>query len=123
MTQPITRQIHGILDYVFAAALVATPFVLKFAFTLASSAMWAFAIFETVVTLCTRAEWGVVKKIPYKTHLLLDAVGGVTLLALPWVLGFSGNVPALIAFSVFGLIALGAFALSKPEEMGEVRAA
>ena len=123
MTQPITRQVHGILDYVFAAALVATPFVLSFALTLPAFVMWGFAVFETVVTLCTRAEWGLLKKIPYKTHLLLDAVGGVTLLALPWLLGFSGNVPALAAFSVFGLIALGAFALSKPEEMGEIRAA
>jgi hypothetical protein len=30
------------------------------------------------------AEWGVVKVLPYKAHLAIDAVTGVAALAAPW---------------------------------------
>lgn len=48
------------------------------------------------------------KKVPYKTHLMLDTVVGAAAIAMPWLLGFA-NKPA--AHSVI----FGAGLLSEPD--------
>ncbi|WP_201981768.1 hypothetical protein [Hymenobacter rubidus] len=40
------------------------------------------------LTACTRAEWGLVKAVPFKTHLTLDVVTALTSLSAPWLLVF-----------------------------------
>lgn len=40
-------------------------------------------------SMMTRYELGVIKLIPFKTHLLLDLLSGIFLAASPWILGFS----------------------------------
>jgi hypothetical protein len=68
-------------------------------------------------TLFTRAEWGVVKVLPYKAHLAIDAITGVAALAAPWMLGFSNDRRARNTFLSMGVTALVVTLLSRPEEM------
>ncbi len=118
MTQPISRPQHGIADYGFVpvAALAPTLFGFKDE-PKAASLSRGMAATALLTSLATRAEWGAVKKLPYRGHLALDVVSGVAAIAAPWVLGFANNRRARNAFLGFGAFALAVTALSRPEEM------
>ncbi len=122
MSQPIPRSAHGVLDYVYAAALAASPFLFGFTHVReASLAAWAFAAVVLIVTLLTRFEAGVWRVVPYRMHLLGDVLGNVLMLAAPWMLGFADESAARNTFLGFGLLGLVAVALSRTDEMGSVR--
>jgi hypothetical protein len=44
-----------------------------------------------VSSLFTRAEWGPIPIMPYKAHLAIDTLGGLTALTAPWLFGFAKN--------------------------------
>ncbi|HEX8464221.1 MAG TPA: hypothetical protein VF627_06335 [Abditibacterium sp.] len=54
---------------------------------------------------------------PFKMHLVLDTLGGLTGLAAPWVFGFSKNAKARKTFLAMGVFGLVAGLLSEPDEM------
>ncbi len=88
----VTKHIHAYLDYPVAIALFALPFLLglgesnPLAFYL--SVITGVAAF--VLTLLTDHHLGVVRILSYKLHITVDALVGITFLAAPFVLGFSG---------------------------------
>ncbi|MBC6613038.1 hypothetical protein H8B15_19100 [Hymenobacter sp. BT507] len=118
MQKPISRRQHGFTDYSYIPLALALP---KLA---------GFEEEETAVTLTrvlagniltsslfTRAEWGLFKKIPFKTHLVLDVAVAVVAASSPWLFGFSKNKAARNSFLALGAFGLMAGTLSKPEEM------
>lgn len=88
----ITRTIHAYLDYPVAFGLMIAPFILQ----LGSSsplAIWlsvATGAAALVLTLLTDHHLGVWRVIPYSLHVAVDFVVGLTFLAAPIVLGFTG---------------------------------
>lgn len=88
----ITRNIHAYLDYPVALSLMAAPFLLQ----LGSSNPLAFwlafgtGIAAFALTLLTDHQLGVFRVLPYSFHLAVDGIVGVTFLAAPILLGFSG---------------------------------
>ena len=88
----VTRQVHAYIDYPVAISLMAMPFLLN----LGSShplAKWlsvAIGVAALVLTLLTDHETGVVKVLPYGFHVAVDRIVGITFVAAPFVLGFSG---------------------------------
>lgn len=88
----VTKQIHAYLDYPVAVALMILPFLLG----LGSSNPFALqlslivGIAALVLTLLTDHHLGVYRVIPYKVHLLVDFLVGVTFVAAPFILSFSG---------------------------------
>ena len=88
----ITKTIHAYLDYPVALSLMAAPFILSLgnsnplAFWL--SAVTGIAAF--ILTMLTDHHLGLVRIIPYKIHLLVDMIVGLTFLSAPSLLGFSG---------------------------------
>ncbi len=88
----VTRKIHAFLDYPVAIALIALPFVLQ----LGSShplALWlsvATGIAAFILTVFTDHELGVIRVLPYPLHVAVDFAVGVTFVAAPFVLGFTG---------------------------------
>jgi hypothetical protein len=102
----IPTRIHGILDYLVGALLVAAPWLFDFdrggAETWIPVLLGAAAI---VYSLFTDYELGVVRRIPMPTHLTLDLVSGVLLAVSPWLFGFSDYVwqPHLL----LGLVEIG----------------
>ena len=75
----ITKTIHAYLDYPVAVALMALPFV----FGLGSSNLLALqlsvaaGIAAFILTLLTDHKLGVYKIIPFKVHLIVDAIVGI----------------------------------------------
>ncbi len=118
MNKPISRKQHGFTDYSYIPLVATAPETVGFTDN------------ETATTLCrvlsggilasslfTRAEWGLFKTMPYKTHLTLDTLNGALAVAAPWLFGFSKNTRARNTFLAIGAFGLMAGLLSKPGEM------
>ena len=102
----IPTRVHGMLDYLVGALLIAAPWL--FDFNRGGAETWVPVILGAGVilySLFTDYELGAVRRIPMPTHLMLDLGGGVLLALSPWLFGFSDYVwaPHLIV----GLIEIG----------------
>ena len=118
MSKPISRPWHGLTDYNYIAVVSASP--KEFGFKDEKNAVLLTRVLTTTIlvsSIFTRAEWGFLRVMPYKTHLVLDALGGTLALGAPWLFGFSGNAKARNAFIAFGVFGILAGTLSKPDEM------
>lgn len=62
-----------------------------------------------------------VKIIPFKAHLTVDAVAAITALSAPWLFGFAKNAKARNTFLAIGATLLTTGLLTKPEEMPKYR--
>lgn len=88
----ITKEIHALLDYPVALALIGLPFLLQ----LGSSSPLAFylsvitGIAALILTILTDHQTGLVKVVSYKLHLIVDFIVGVSFIVLPFLLGFGG---------------------------------
>ncbi len=74
------------------------------------------AMSHIAYSLLTDYERGVVRKLPMKAHLAIDAGSALFLAASPWLLGFSGAVTAPHVAS--GLMELGIAATTETEPKG-----
>ena len=89
----LPTRIHGILDYLMGALLIASPWL--FGFADHQAARWVpvgLGAGVLLYSLLTDYEVGAVRKIQMPVHLMLDALGGILLAASPWVLGFDERV-------------------------------
>lgn len=102
----IPTRTHGILDFVVPAGLMLAPKLLGFEGNKRAAALFrGTALGHLAYSLFTDYEKGLVRKLPMKGHLALDAGSAVFLAASPWLLGFSGSVAA--PHVVAGLSELG----------------
>ena len=86
----IPTKIHGALDYLGGALLIASPWL--FSFANGSFAQWVpivIGVTLVLVSLITDYELSVSKIVPMRTHLALDMLSGATLAASPWLFGFA----------------------------------
>jgi hypothetical protein len=89
----IPRNIHGILDYIVGLALIAAPWLFGFADDSAATYVPVIlGLGSLLYSLMTRYEAGLIKLIPFKTHLVLDVMAGAFLAASPWLFGFASHV-------------------------------
>ena len=111
----VTKTIHAYLDYPVAIALMALPFVLGLGSSnpIAFQLSVATGIAAFILTLLTDHQLGVYKIIPYKIHLLVDAIVGVVFVAAPFVFSFKG-IDA-IYYWIIGATVLAVVSLHKPE--------
>lgn len=89
----LPTRIHGILDYLLAALLIASPWL--FGFTDNEGAKWVpvgVGGFVLLYTLFTDYEPSPIRKLQVSAHLLLDTLGGIVLIISPWILGFDERV-------------------------------
>lgn len=106
---PVPVAVHGIIDYFFAALLIASPFLFGFDDEGAATAV---AIVAGVLVLLQAASTegfptSLIKSIPTGAHLVLDFVLGGLFIAAPFLFGFSDeSAPTgfFIAAGVFGLL-------------------
>jgi hypothetical protein len=86
----VTTRVHGIVDYLSAAVLIAAPYLLGFA--TGGVEQWlpmGLGSFVLLYSLATRYEYGAAGLISIPAHLGLDALVGVILIASPWLFGFA----------------------------------
>ncbi len=111
----ITKTMHAYLDYPVALALITLPFV----FGLGSSNILAIrlsvatGIAAFILTLLTDHKLGVYKIIPFKVHLIVDAIVGIVFVAAPFVFSFKG-IDANY-YWILGATILIVVSLNKPE--------
>lgn len=85
----IPTRVHGMLDYLVGALLIAAPWI--FGFSDNEAATWVPVIIgaSTIVySLLTNYELGAVPLISMPTHLGIDGLAGIVLLVSPWLFGF-----------------------------------
>jgi hypothetical protein len=89
----IPTKVHGVLDYLVGLLLIAAPWA--FGFAQGGAETWVPVVLGAgalVYSLITDYELGVVRAISMRTHLVLDAMSGLLLLASPWIFGFADRV-------------------------------
>ena len=89
----LPTRVHGMLDYLLGALLIASPWL--FGFAAGGAEQWVPVVLGAGVLLysvLTDYELGLVKKLQMPAHLLLDAVGGLALAVSPWMFGFDERV-------------------------------
>ena len=104
---PIPRAVHGILDYGYAALLIAAPFLLQFD----DGAATAVAIVAGLIVLLGAATTkcfptSLVKSLPVGGHLTLDFALVAVLIASPFLFTFDDESAPTAFFIVAGVVAL-----------------
>ena len=119
MIKPITRQMHGLLtDYPYVLIVGTAPFCLHFRDRHTPATLcFVLAGLILLAGLFTRAEWGLVRIVPYKLHLAADVVVGLFALLTPFLFGFSHDAVPRDALIVFGLFGIMAGTLSQTTEV------
>lgn len=119
MAKPISRQMHGLLtDYPYVLIVGTAPFWLGFGRPSTPTTLcFVLAGLILLTSLTTRAEWGLVRLLPYKLHLAADVVVGLFALLSPFLFGFADHPTPRNAFIVFGLFGIMAGTLSQSNEM------
>ncbi len=105
---PIPRPLHGILDYGYAALLIAAPFLLGFTDVGAATAVSIVAgivvLLGAAITKCFPTS--VIKSLPVTGHLTLDFALVAALIASPFLFGFSDEGTPTAFFIVAAVLAL-----------------
>ena len=90
----ISTRTHGVLDLVSAGALLAAPRLLGLeSGSRAASVLRMAGGGALVYSMLTDYEFGLVKVLPMRAHLAMDAASGAFLASSPWLLGFAKNGP------------------------------
>ncbi|MEL6329803.1 MAG: hypothetical protein AAFR38_09090 [Planctomycetota bacterium] len=111
----VTKTLHSYLDYPVAAVLMAAPFLLGLGES-SPIALWlsvGTGVAALLLTILTDHKTGLIRVLPYKLHVGVDALVGVTFLAAPFALGFEG-IDAWYYWANGAAVAT-VIALSKPE--------
>jgi len=108
---------HAILDYVFALALLTSPWLLGFdESSRATTIAVVFGLVVLLYSLLTNYEGGLIRVIPFRVHLFIDWVVGLCLLTVPWFLRFTDRFAE--PFYGFGMYAIAVALLTIPEVVG-----
>ena len=88
----LTPTLHGLGDYAAALVLIVAPFFLglKEQSMIAHWASIAGGVGLIIYSLLTDYTFSAAKVIPFKTHLILDSLAGLVLIALAFVLKLEG---------------------------------
>ncbi len=108
----VSTKIHGLLDYMMSIVFVGSPWLLGF--DRAGGETWIPVILGVtmlVYSLFTDYEYGALKILPVKAHLLIDLLSGAFLAASPWILGFADYV--FLPHLVLGIAEVGAALVTK----------
>jgi VIT1/CCC1 family predicted Fe2+/Mn2+ transporter len=105
---PIPLFVHGVLDYVLGALLIAAPFL--FGFSDVGAATTVSIVAGVLVILSGASTDGLrtslVKVIPLGAHIMLDYLLGALFIAAPFLFGFSDESAPTVFFIVLGVLAL-----------------
>jgi hypothetical protein len=116
----IPTRLHGPLDYVVGAALIAAPWIFQFSeHTAATVVPIILGIGLIAYSLVTDYELGLRRLLPMSTHNLFDIIAGAVLAASPWIFGFADETANVwVPHLVVGLAAvfLGLTTVQEPRQ-------
>src|SRR3954449_6389941 len=105
---PISPRVHGMLDYLLAAALIAVPLAVQFHDDTATVVMLVLGGAATLLAIGTNWSTGIVRILPPVVHGVADIAAAIVLIIAPFVLGFSDHTVATVRYVVIGAGGLGA---------------
>lgn len=103
---PIPPFLHGVIDYLLAALLIAAPFLFGFEEDAATAASIVAGVAVLLLGAFTSWTTGIVKSIPTVAHAMLDYALAALLIAMPFLLGFSDDGTASAFFVIVGVLGL-----------------
>ncbi len=89
----VSTKTHGVLDLVTSGTLLAAPRLLGLEESRAASVLRMAGGGALVYSMLTDYEFGLVRVLPMRAHLAMDAASGAFLASSPWLLGFAKNGP------------------------------
>ena len=101
----LSPRVHGYVDYLVVIVFAVAPYFLGFSGT-AAYVSWILAGVHLLLTLFTAFPLGVVPVLSFATHGMVELAVGPVLIALPWILGFSGMPIARVFFITSGVAVL-----------------
>jgi hypothetical protein len=102
----LPTRIHGMIDYLMGALLIAAPFLFRFPAGWPTWLPMALGLGAIVYSLMTNYELGVLPWLSMPAHLAMDAASGVLLALSPWLLGFASVI--WMPHVILGLVEVGA---------------
>lgn len=115
----VTKQIHALIDYPVAFALMILPFALGLGET-NSTALYlspVIGVAAFLLTVFTDHHLGLFRILPYRMHLAADLAVGILFLTAPLVLGFSGLDAAY--YWLNGAAVVAVIGLSSPRSLSQ----
>jgi hypothetical protein len=117
----ISKSFYGVINYVGAILLMASPWLFKFdhlggaSFFLPLIYGWL----QLIMAIFSNSKHGLIRIFPMQMHHVLDVLGGSFLLASPWVYDYAGHVfwPQVLLGGLFflaGIFTQGSPLLTQP---------
>jgi hypothetical protein len=122
--RPIDSTLHGATDYTIGAMLTTVfPRLANIEGTPSARQVRIAGAVHAGYSTMTNYPLGIVKAIPYKAHLALDAIGALALAALPFVTGqFRKGSDQWVPHVSLAAFELGSVLLSDPTGRGDYKA-
>ncbi len=110
----ISTSLFGLLNYVVAISLMASPWLFGFNHGAAFFLPLVFGWLQLIMAIFSDNKFGFVKQFPVPMHCFIDVIGGSFLLASPFVYDYSSQVvwPQLILGSL--VFFMGIFTKKSP---------
>ncbi|SNX60866.1 hypothetical protein SAMN06296273_2331 [Nitrosomonas ureae] len=89
----ISPRMHGYLDFLTVILFLLAPTIFGLS-DLPALLAYGLAVIHLIVTLASDFPFGIVKIIPFTVHGWIERIVGPTLIAIPFILGFSNDEAA-----------------------------
>lgn len=100
---PIPRLVHGLIEYLAGAALIAAPFLLSFDSDSATALSIIVGVVVIVIAASSEGPSSLINSIPVSAHVALDYVLAAVLVAMPFIGGFSEETNPTVFFIALGI--------------------
>jgi hypothetical protein len=119
--RPIDSTLHGVTDYTAGTTLMTVfPRLAGISGTRSATQIRRAGAIHAAYSTITDYPLGIVKVIPYKAHLAIDAVGAVALAATPFVTGqFKRGRDQWLPHVALAMFELSSLAMSDPTGKGD----
>ena len=103
---PIPAFVHGILEYLGGALLIAAPFIFSFDSGGATAVGIVGGVLMLAFTASSELRTGLIKSIPVSAHVVMDVIFAALLIASPFIFAYSDDNHATPFFIIYGVIYL-----------------
>jgi hypothetical protein len=103
---PVPAFVHGLVEYLAGALLIAAPFLFSFENDTATAVSIVGGVLVLIVTASSALPTGLIKSIPVQAHAVIDFAVAAALIASPFLFGFSDDGTATAFFIVLGVVHL-----------------
>jgi hypothetical protein len=100
---PISRFLHGAIEYAIGVLLIAAPFLFGFKASAAVAVAIIAGLLVLVIAASSDGPTSLVNSVPVPAHLLLDIALAAVLVASPFLFGFHDESAPTAFFIVLGV--------------------